>query len=126
MVWKRWFKFQHVDPPRCSIVGNFDRDEDNGWNEHHHGWIQKLTNSKVQKNQETHIQNISNEQWKMENMWKTSTHTQIRVVPPRIINQLFPIKTSTNNEHHYLGPSMLQLVYCTHWKPTWISFVTFV
>ncbi len=24
MVWERWFKFQPLEPPRCSIVGNFD------------------------------------------------------------------------------------------------------
>jgi hypothetical protein len=56
----------------------------------------------------------------MDNMWKTSTHALIKVVPPRIINKVFPINKLTSNEHHYLGPSMLQLVYHTHWKPTWI------
>jgi hypothetical protein len=73
--------------------------KDKGWNEDHHGWIQKLTNQKVQENQETLIiQNVSKEWWKMDNMWKTSTHELIRAVPPRIINKVFPIKKLTNNE----------------------------
>jgi hypothetical protein len=85
--------------------------KDNGWNEDHHRWIQKLIDQKVQKNQETLIiQNISKEWWKMDNMWKTSTHALIRAVSPRIINKVFPIKQLTSNEHHYLRPSMLQLV----------------
>lgn len=101
--------------------------KDNGWNEDHHRWIQKLTNQKVQKNQETLIiQNVSNEWWKMDKLWKTSTHALVRAIPPRITNQVFPKKIWTSSEHHYLGPNMLQLVYYTHWKPTGISFVTFV
>ncbi len=101
--------------------------KDNGWNEDHHRWIQKLSNQKVQKYQETLIiQNVSKEWWKMDNTWKTSTCALIRAVPPKIINKVFPIKKLTSNEHHYLGPSMLQLVYHTHWKPPWISFETFV
>lgn len=40
---------------------NGESQKDNGWSEEHHRWIQKLTNQKVQKNQETLIiQNVSN------------------------------------------------------------------